>query len=49
MTSGASVFVSLKAMPTMLKLPITIKDKNNGYTQYDKSEKLGQLNPGEML
>jgi hypothetical protein len=24
-------------MPTMLRLPITIKDKNDVYTQYDKA------------
>jgi addiction module HigA family antidote len=48
MTNGESVSVSLKAMPTMLKLPITIKDRNMTIPNTTKRE-LPPTHPGEML
>ena len=48
MTNGESVFVSLKAMPTMLKLPITIKDKKMAIPNTTKRE-IRPTHPGEML
>ena len=48
MTSGESVSVSSKVMPSMLRLPITIKDKAMAIPNTTKRE-IRPTHPGEML